>query len=118
MRIWIRLQLSFKYVTKRVNICHVAGMVEFRDALTGLIDEFGQDAADQPDLPPSHVIGSRRSKQVIPKHRYQIIPPNFRFELKKGNTSKNSNCHTEKSENICGRNFLDMKMTFNCCLLS
>jgi len=41
------------------------GMVEFRDALTGLIDEFGQDAADQPDLPPSHVIGSRRSKQFF-----------------------------------------------------
>ena len=41
-----------------------AGMVEFRDALTGLIDEYGQDTINQPELPTSHVIGSRRGKQV------------------------------------------------------
>lgn len=38
------------------------GLVEFRDALTGLIDEYGQE--DQVELPPSRVIGNRRSKQV------------------------------------------------------
>lgn len=41
------------------------GMVEFRDALTGLIDEYGQDIADQLELPQSHVIGNRRSKQFF-----------------------------------------------------
>ncbi|CAK8683118.1 transcriptional regulator protein Pur-beta-like [Clavelina lepadiformis] len=41
------------------------GMVEFRDALTGLIDEFGQEALDQPELPPPHVIGNRRPKQFF-----------------------------------------------------
>lgn len=41
------------------------GMVEFRDALTGLIDEYGQDVADQLELPQSHVIGTRRSKQFF-----------------------------------------------------
>uniref|UniRef100_H2Z9C9 Transcriptional activator protein Pur-alpha n=1 Tax=Ciona savignyi TaxID=51511 RepID=H2Z9C9_CIOSA len=41
------------------------GMVEFRDALTALIDEFAQDGADAPELPPSHVIGSHRSKMFF-----------------------------------------------------
>jgi len=44
-------------------IC-VAGMVEFRDALAGLLDEYGQDSIDQPELPSSHIVGSRRNKQV------------------------------------------------------
>ena len=39
-------------------------MVEFRDALAGLLEEFGQVSIDQPELPPSQTIGSRRSKQV------------------------------------------------------
>ena len=42
-------------------------MVEFRDALSGLIDEYGQDVADQLELPESRVVGNRRSKQVFYK---------------------------------------------------
>nr|CAB3265315.1 PUR-alpha/beta/gamma protein [Phallusia mammillata] len=39
------------------------GLVEFRDALTGLIDEYGVE--DQVELPPSQTIGNRRSKQFF-----------------------------------------------------
>nr|NP_001071804.1 PUR-alpha/beta/gamma protein [Ciona intestinalis]BAE06663.1 Ci-PUR-alpha/beta/gamma [Ciona intestinalis] len=41
------------------------GMVEFRDALTALIDEFAQDAGEQAELPSSHVIGNYRSKMFF-----------------------------------------------------
>lgn len=41
------------------------GMIEFRDALTGVIDEYGQDETDVAPLPSSTVIGERRSKQFF-----------------------------------------------------
>jgi len=41
------------------------GMVEFRDALAGLIDEYGQDLANEVELPQSTVVGNRRSKQFF-----------------------------------------------------
>jgi len=41
------------------------GMVEFRDALAGLIDEYGNDVVDQVELPESRVIGNKRSKQFF-----------------------------------------------------
>lgn len=41
------------------------GMVEFRDALTGVIDEYGQDLGESTPLPNSTVIGDRRSKQFF-----------------------------------------------------
>ena len=40
------------------------GMIEFRDTLTGLIDEYGQIEEDQFELPKPHVIGDKRNKQV------------------------------------------------------
>ena len=40
-------------------------MIEFRDALTGLIDEYGQIEEDQFELPKPHVIGDKRNKQVV-----------------------------------------------------
>lgn len=39
-------------------------MVEFRDALTGVIDEYGQDQEETAPLPSSTIIGDRRAKQV------------------------------------------------------
>ena len=42
------------------------GMIEFRDTLTGLIDEFGKgDEEDPYDLPKPTVIGDKKSKQVF-----------------------------------------------------
>jgi hypothetical protein len=40
-------------------------MIEFRDTLTGLIDEYGQIEEDQFELPKPHVIGDKRNKQVV-----------------------------------------------------
>ena len=40
-------------------------MIEFRDTLTGLIDEYGQVEDDQFELPKPAVIGDKRTKQVI-----------------------------------------------------
>ena len=40
-------------------------MIEFRDTLTGLIDEYGQIEEDQFELPKPHVIGDKRNKQVF-----------------------------------------------------
>ena len=39
-------------------------MVEFRDAMTGVIEEFGQDDIEVAPLPNSTMIGDRRAKQV------------------------------------------------------
>lgn len=39
-------------------------MIEFRDTLTGLIDEYGQVEDDQFELPKPAVIGDKRTKQV------------------------------------------------------
>ena len=40
-------------------------MIEFRDTLTGLIDEFGKgDEEDPYDLPKPAIIGDKKSKQV------------------------------------------------------
>ena len=39
-------------------------MIEFRDTLTGLIDEYGQVEEDQFELPKPAVIGEKRTKQV------------------------------------------------------
>lgn len=42
------------------------GMIEFRDTLTGLIDEFGKgDEEDPYDLPKPTVIGDKKSKQFF-----------------------------------------------------
>jgi len=41
------------------------GMIEFRDTLTGLIDEYGQIEEDQFELPKPHVIGDKRNKQFF-----------------------------------------------------
>ena len=42
------------------------GMIEFRDTLTGLIDEFGKgDEEDPYDLPKPAIIGDKKSKQVL-----------------------------------------------------
>ena len=46
-------------------------MIEFRDTLTGLIDEYGQIEEDQFELPKPHVIGDKRNKQVV---RFFILP--------------------------------------------
>lgn len=51
-------------LTDWVNKNFLQGMVEFRDALTGVIDEYGQDEGESAPLPSSTVIGDRRSKQV------------------------------------------------------
>lgn len=40
------------------------GMIEFRDTLTGLIDEFGQVEEDPFELPKPAVIGDKKTKQV------------------------------------------------------
>ena len=40
------------------------GMIEFRDTLTGLIDEFGQVEVDPFELPKPAVIGDKKTKQV------------------------------------------------------
>lgn len=39
-------------------------MIEFRDTLTGLIDEYGAVEEDQFELPKPAVIGDKRTKQV------------------------------------------------------
>lgn len=39
-------------------------MIEFRDTLTGLIDEFGQVEEDPFELPKPAVIGDKKTKQV------------------------------------------------------
>ena len=41
-----------------------SGMIEFRDTLTGLIDEFGQVEEDPFELPKPAVIGDKKTKQV------------------------------------------------------
>jgi len=68
----VRQQQIFNYYNqdgRPINPPQIAlpaqGMVEFRDALTGLIDEYGQDIADQLWLPQSNVIGNRRYKQFF-----------------------------------------------------
>ena len=41
------------------------GMIEFRDTLTGLIDEFGKGEEEEAyDLPKPAIIGDKKSKQV------------------------------------------------------
>lgn len=45
------------------NLATLKGMIEFRDALTGVIDEYGQNS-EAPALPASTSIGDRHSKQV------------------------------------------------------
>ena len=40
-------------------------MIEFRDTLTGLIDEFGKGEEEEAyDLPKPAIIGDKKSKQV------------------------------------------------------
>ena len=39
-------------------------MIEFRDTLTGLIDEYGAVEEDQFELPKPAMIGDKRTKQV------------------------------------------------------
>ena len=46
-----------------IEICCL-GMIEFRDTLTGLIDEFGQVEEDPFELPKPAVIGDKKTKQV------------------------------------------------------
>lgn len=41
------------------------GMIEFRDTLTGLIDEFGQVEEDPFELPKPAVIGDKKTKQFF-----------------------------------------------------
>jgi len=42
------------------------GMIEFRDTLTGLIDEFGKGEEEDPyDLPKPAIIGDKKSKQFF-----------------------------------------------------
>jgi len=41
------------------------GMIEFRDTLTGLIDEYGAVEEDQFELPKPAVIGDKRTKQFF-----------------------------------------------------
>ena len=52
------------------------GMIEFRDTLTGLIDEFGKgDEEDPYDLPKPAIIGDKKSKQV----KFSSFSRNFKL---------------------------------------
>ena len=48
-------------------------MIEFRDTLTGLIDEYGQVEEDQFELPKPAVIGDKRTEQVHIRKCYKKI---------------------------------------------
>ena len=59
-------------------------MIEFRDTLTGLIDEYGQVEDDQFELPKPAVIGDKRTKQVIffeTHNFYDMINTCYHFQF-------------------------------------